>query len=82
MKQVEERYEANKMAYRDIKNSIDTAKREGRIEANIETCSTFAGYGTSNRTGCQSDPATFGYGSKSELLIKAKTNVFLLCRIP
>lgn len=27
MKQVEERYEANKMAYRDIKNSIDTAKR-------------------------------------------------------
>lgn len=37
MKQVEERYEANKMAYRDIKNSIDTAKREGRIEANIET---------------------------------------------
>ena len=30
-------YEANKMAYRDIKNSIDTAKREGRIEANIET---------------------------------------------
>lgn len=25
------------MAYRDIKNSIDTAKREGRIEANIET---------------------------------------------
>lgn len=37
MKQVEERYEASKMAYRDIKNSIDTAKREGRIEANIET---------------------------------------------
>ena len=37
MKQVEERYEANKMAYRDTKNSIDTAKREGRIEANIET---------------------------------------------
>ena len=30
-------YEASKMAYRDIKNSIDTAKREGRIEANIET---------------------------------------------
>ena len=26
MKQVEERYEASKMAYRDIKNSIDTAK--------------------------------------------------------
>lgn len=37
MKQVEERYEASKMAYRNIKNSIDTAKREGRIEANIET---------------------------------------------
>ena len=37
MKQVEERYEASKIAYRDIKNSIDTAKREGRIEANIET---------------------------------------------
>lgn len=37
MKQVEERYEASKMAYRDIKNSIDTAKREGRIEATIET---------------------------------------------
>ena len=30
-------YEASKMAYRDIKNSFDTAKREGRIEANIET---------------------------------------------
>ena len=30
-------YETNKMAYRDIKNSIDMAKREGRIEANIET---------------------------------------------
>ena len=30
-------YETNKMAYRDIKNSIDTAKREERIEANIET---------------------------------------------
>ena len=35
MKQVEERYisfEASKMAYRDIKNSIDTAKREGIAE--------------------------------------------------
>ena len=31
------KYEASKMAYRDIKNYIDTAKREGRIEANIET---------------------------------------------
>ena len=30
-------YEASKMVYRDIKNSIDTAKRESRIEANIET---------------------------------------------
>ena len=30
-------YETNKMAYRDIKNSIDTARREGRTEANIET---------------------------------------------
>ena len=30
-------YETNKMAYRYIKNSIDTAKKEGRIEANIET---------------------------------------------
>jgi len=32
MKQVEERYisfEASKMAYRDIKNSVDTTKREG-----------------------------------------------------
>ena len=32
MKQVEERYisfEASKMAYRDIKNFVDTAKREG-----------------------------------------------------
>ena len=31
MKQVEEirEYETSKMAYRDIKNSVDTAKREG-----------------------------------------------------
>ena len=36
MKQVEERYEASKMAYRDIKNSIDTAKKEGRIEGRTE----------------------------------------------
>ena len=38
MKQVEERYisfEASKMAYRDIKNSVDTAKREG-IEIRME----------------------------------------------
>ena len=38
MKQVEERYisfEASKMAYRDIKNSVDTAKREG-IEIGME----------------------------------------------
>ena len=35
MKQVEERYisfEASKMAYRDIKNSVDNAKREGIAE--------------------------------------------------
>ena len=29
-------YEASKMAYRDIKNSIDTAKREGKVEGKIE----------------------------------------------
>ena len=33
MKQVEEwEYEASKMAYRDIKNCIDTAKQEGLAE--------------------------------------------------
>ena len=39
MKQVEERYisiEASKMSYRDIKNSIDTAKREGKEEGLAE----------------------------------------------
>ena len=39
MKQVEERYisfEASKMAYRDIKNSIATAKREGKEEGLAE----------------------------------------------
>ena len=39
MKQVEERYisfEASKMAYCDIKNSIDTAKREGKEEGLAE----------------------------------------------
>ena len=39
MKQVEERYisfEASKMAYRDIKNSLDTAKREGKEEGLAE----------------------------------------------
>jgi|GEM_PF-5986338 hypothetical protein len=39
MKQVEERYisfEASKMAYRDIKNSIDTAKREGKEEGRLK----------------------------------------------
>ena len=39
MKQVEERYisfEASKMAYRDIKNSFDTAKREGKEEGLAE----------------------------------------------
>ncbi len=38
MKQVEERYisfEASKMSYRDIKNSVDTAKREG-VEIGME----------------------------------------------
>ena len=29
-------YEARKMAYRDIKNSIDTAKREGKEEGLAE----------------------------------------------
>lgn len=29
-------YEASKMAYRDIKNSIDTAKREGKEEGLVE----------------------------------------------
>ena len=36
MKQVEERYISlltSKMAYRDIKNSVDTAKREGIAES-------------------------------------------------
>ena len=39
MKQVEERYisfEGSKMAYRDIKNLIDTAKREGKEEGLAE----------------------------------------------
>ena len=39
MKQVEERYisfDASKMAYRDIKNSVDTAKREGKQEGLAE----------------------------------------------
>ena len=39
MKQIEERYisfEASKMAYCDIKNSIDTAKREGKEEGLAE----------------------------------------------
>ena len=39
MKQVEERYisfEASKMAYRDIKNCIDTAKQEGKNEKALE----------------------------------------------
>ena len=51
MKQVEERYEESKMAYRDIKNSIDTAKKEGRIEgrteANIETAKRLLAMGLS-----------------------------------
>ena len=44
MRQVEERYtpqelreyEASKIAYRDIKNSVDTAKREGKQEGLAE----------------------------------------------
>ena len=32
MKQKMREYEASKMAYRDIKNSIDTAKQEGLAE--------------------------------------------------
>ena len=37
MKQVEEwEYEASKMAYRDIKNSIDMAKQEGKQEGLAE----------------------------------------------
>ena len=40
-------YEASKIAYRDIKNSIDTAKREGRIEANIETAQRLLSMGLS-----------------------------------
>ena len=48
MKQVEEwEYEASKMAYRDIKNSIDTAKREGKIEANTETAQRLLAMGLS-----------------------------------
>ena len=40
-------YEASKMAYRDIKNSIDTAKREGKIEANTETAQRLLAMGLS-----------------------------------
>ena len=44
MRQVEERYtpqelreyEASKIAYRDIKNSVDTAKREGIAEGMVK----------------------------------------------
>ena len=34
--QEQREYEASKMAYRDIKNSIDTAKREGKAEGLAE----------------------------------------------
>lgn len=34
--QEQREYEASKMAYRDIKNSIDTAKREGKEEGLVE----------------------------------------------
>ena len=58
MKQVEERYisfEASKMAYRDIKNSVDTAKREGieigraegKHEPNTETAQRLLAMGLS-----------------------------------
>ena len=58
MKQVEERYisfETSKMAYRDIKNSVDTAKREGieigraegKHEANTETAQRLLAMGLS-----------------------------------
>ena len=40
-------YEASKMAYRDIKNSIDTAKIEGKIEANKETAQRLLAMGLS-----------------------------------
>ena len=40
-------YEASKMAYRDIKNSVDTAKREGKIEANTETAQRLLAMGLS-----------------------------------
>ena len=36
MKQEMREYEASKMAYRDIKNSIDTAKQEGKQEGLAE----------------------------------------------
>lgn len=82
MKQVEERYEASKMAYRDIKNSIDTAKREGRIEANIETAQRLLAMGLPTEQVAKATQLPLDRGSKSELLIKAKTNAFLLCWIP
>ena len=40
-------YEASKRAYRDIKNSIDTAKREGKIEGNTETAQRLLAMGLS-----------------------------------
>ena len=36
-------YEASTMAYRDIKNSIDTAKREGKAEDMIRRSLEIAG---------------------------------------
>ena len=49
--QEQREYEASKKAYRDIKNSIDTAKQEGRIEgrteANIETAKRLLAMGLS-----------------------------------
>ena len=40
-------YEASKRAYRDIKNSIDTAKIEGKIEGNTETAQRLLAMGLS-----------------------------------
>ena len=43
-------YEASKMAYRDIKNSIDTAKREGKEEGLAEGMEKGLAQGMSQRS--------------------------------
>ena len=43
-------YEASKMAYRDIKNSIDTAKREGKEEGLAEGMETGIEKGMNQRS--------------------------------